>query len=208
MTDLSQTIAPKSTQLNADDLIGGPRTILVTKVARSTEPDQPIAINFEGDGGKPYLPCKSMRRVLVTVWGNDGNAYVGRSMTLYRDDKVLFGGIAVGGIRISHMTGLEREMTLALTVTKARRAPYVVKPLRVEQAPPPPKKTKAEFLNEARAVAREGSFALAEWRATFNERMRTVLDEIGDELTAISEAADAEADSAGDTGRQPEEETV
>jgi hypothetical protein len=207
VTDLSQTIAPKSTQLNADDLIGGPRTILVTKVARSTEPDQPIAINFEGDGGKPYLPCKSMRRVLVTVWGNDGNAYVGRSMTLYRDDKVLFGGIAVGGIRISHMTGLEREMTLALTVTKARRAPYVVKPLRVEQ-PAAPRRTKADLFADARAKAREGSFALEEWRAALPDRARAALDEIAGDLTAIAEAADAEADSTGDTGRQPEQETV
>lgn len=67
MTDLSQTIAPKSDQLNADDLIGGPRTIKVTRVSAMKEPDQPIAIYFEGDNGKPYKPGKSMRRVLVHV---------------------------------------------------------------------------------------------------------------------------------------------
>ncbi|MFC6792733.1 hypothetical protein ACFQE0_26135 [Methylobacterium komagatae] len=199
---------PRARSSNADDLIGGPRTIRITKVARSTEPDQPIAINFEGDGGKPYLPCKSMRRVLVTVWGNDGNAYVGRSMTLYRDDKVLFGGIAVGGIRISHMTDLEREMTLALTVTKARRAPYVVKPLRVEQAAAP-KRTKADLFADARAKAREGSFALDEWRAGLPDRARAALDEIAAELQATAEAADAEADNAGgNSGADLEGEVV
>ena len=52
-------------QLNADDLIGGPRTITVTRVSKMKEPDQPIAIYFEGDGGKPYKPGKSMRRVLL-----------------------------------------------------------------------------------------------------------------------------------------------
>lgn len=203
MTDLSQTIAPKSTQLNADDLIGGPKTIRITKVARSTEPDQPIAVSFEGDGGKPYLPCKSMRRLLVTVWGNDGNAYVGRSMTLYRDDKVLFGGIAVGGIRISHVSDIERDTTIALTVTKARRAPYTVKPLRAQQAT---KRTKADLFADARAEAAKGSFALNEWRAALPERARAALAEIDAEIESAADAADAEADSTGGNSDQSREE--
>jgi hypothetical protein len=130
--DLGTTIAPKSDQLNADDLIVGPRTILVTAVkarASTGQGDQPVAVHFEGDGGKPYLPCKSMRRVLVHVWGRDGGAYVGRSMTLFRDDSVVFGGAAVGGIRISHMSEMTRSVTLSLTASKASRKPYVVQPL-------------------------------------------------------------------------------
>ncbi|GLS44417.1 hypothetical protein [Methylobacterium brachythecii] len=133
MTDLSQTIAPKSDQLNADDLIGRPRTIRVTRVSRASEPDQPIAINFEGDGGKPYKPCKSMRRVLVMVWGEKGETYAGRRMTLYRDDSVMFGGQAVGGIRISHVSDIDRAVTMALTVTRTSRKPYTVKPLAAER---------------------------------------------------------------------------
>ncbi len=128
MTDLRKTIIPKSDQLNADDLIGTTKTIKVTKVSLAAG-DQPIAINYDGDGGKPYLPCKSMRRVMVNVWGCDGNEYVGRSMTLYRDDKVTFGGMAVGGIRISHMSHIDKDVTMALTATRANRKPYTVKPL-------------------------------------------------------------------------------
>ncbi len=119
MIDISQTTAPRSDQLNADDLIGGPRTITVTRVSKMKEPDQPIAIYFEGDNGKPYKPGKSMRRVLLRIWGQDGTAYVGRRMTLYRDDAVQFGGAAVGGIRISHMSGISSAVTMALTVTRA-----------------------------------------------------------------------------------------
>ena len=135
MTDLRKTIIPKSDQLNADDLIGQTMTIRVTKVSLLTEADQPIAINFEGDNGKPFKPCKSMRRVMVTVWGPDGNAYIGRSMTLYRDEKVMFGGLAVGGIRISHMTDIDAPVTMALTATRANKKPYTVKPLKVDNAP-------------------------------------------------------------------------
>jgi hypothetical protein len=128
--DMSTTVAPKSNQINADDLIAGPRTITITRVGGTGNGEQPVAISFEGDEGKPYLPCKSMRRVMIAAWGADAAQYSGRSMTLYRDPKVAFGGMEVGGIRISHMSHIERDMVMALTVTKARRAPYVVKPLR------------------------------------------------------------------------------
>jgi len=137
VTDLSLTVAPKSDQLNADDLIAGPRVITITKVnANQSSAEQPIAIYFEGDNGKPYLPCKSMRRVLIHVWGKDGNKFAGRSMTLYRDAKVVFGGLAVGGIRISHMSHMTEDMTMALTATRASRKPYTVKPLQVEHSAP------------------------------------------------------------------------
>jgi hypothetical protein len=130
VTDVSKTIAPKSDQLNSDDLIAGPMTVKITKVsADPSNPAQPICVFFEGDGGKPYKPCKSMRRVFVDIWGPDGNSYPGRSMTLFRDPKVIFGGMEVGGIRISHMSGLNAPKTMALTASKSKRAPFTVQPL-------------------------------------------------------------------------------
>jgi hypothetical protein len=128
MTDMTSTIIPKSDQTNSDDLIGGPRTIKVTKVSLLAE-DQPVAIHYEDDDGKPFKPCKSMRRVLVMVWGSDANAYAGRSMSLYRDENVKFGGQEVGGIRISHMSHLKEPVTFPLTATRGRKVPYKVLPL-------------------------------------------------------------------------------
>ncbi len=137
MSDLRPTIVPKSDQLNADDLIGRTLTIKITGVSVKMD-EQPVAIHFEGDNGKPYKPGKSMRRVLVNVWGPDGNQYVGRTMTLYRDEKVQFGGLAVGGIRISHMSDIPKDITMALTVTRANKRAFTVKPLAVEAAKPKP----------------------------------------------------------------------
>lgn len=128
MTDLSQTIEPKSDQLNADDLIAGDRIVTITRVTGQSG-DQPISVFFDGDNGKPYKPCKSMRRVLVMVWGKDGNAYAGRSMTLYNDPEVKFGGIAVGGIRISHMSHIDSDVKLMLTTTRGKKSPYHVRML-------------------------------------------------------------------------------
>lgn len=124
--DMTQFVIPKSDQINADDLIAGPRTITITRVSGTSAPDQPVAVYFDGDGGKPYKPCKSMRRVMIAAWGVDAAQYVGREMTLYRDPKVVFGGMEVGGIRISHMSHIDKPIAMALTVTKAKRAPYRV----------------------------------------------------------------------------------
>lgn len=133
--DLSTVIQPKSDQLNADDLIAGPRTITVTRVTVGSG-EQPTSIYFEGDGGKPYKPCKSMCRVLVYLWGKDGTKYVGRQMTLYRDEKVKFAGVTVGGIRISHLSHIEGSASLALTETRGKRSPYRVQRLEIAEPSP------------------------------------------------------------------------
>jgi len=123
------TIIPKSDQLNADSLIGAPKTIKITKVTVDPAAEQPVSIYYEDDPARPFKAGKSMRRVLVNVWGPDANAYVGRSMTLYRDEGVKFGGMEVGGIRISHMSHMEKPMTMALTATRGNKKPFTVKPL-------------------------------------------------------------------------------
>ena len=129
MDDMRQTIIPKSDQLNADDLIGRELTIKITSVDIKGGQEQPVSIHFEGDNGKPYKACKSMCRVMVSAWGSDSKKYVGRSMTLYRDPKVKWGGMEVGGIRISHMSDISDDMTMALTVTRANKKPFTVRPI-------------------------------------------------------------------------------
>lgn len=138
MNDMKQVIIPKSDQLNADDLITGPITVKIAAVTIRGGQEQPISVSYEGDGGKPYKPCKSMCRVMVTAWGPDSKKYAGRSMTLYRDPKVKWAGMDVGGIRISHMSDIDEAMTMALTATRQSRKPYTVSPLTAAQKPAAP----------------------------------------------------------------------
>lgn len=133
--NMLQTIVPKSDQLNADDLIGQSLTIKVTDVRFKNGDDQPVSIHFDGDAGKPYKPCKSMRRVLVHAWGADAKNYIGRSMSLCRDPKVQWGGQAVGGIRITHLSDINESLTMALTATRGSRKPYTVNVLAVTHPP-------------------------------------------------------------------------
>jgi hypothetical protein len=191
MTDLSATIDPKSNQMNADDLIGGPKTITITRVsANQSSNEQPIAISYQGDNGKPYFPCKSMRRVLVSVWGKDGAAYAGRSLTLYRDPTVTWGGLAVGGIRISHMSGMDADMTMALTATKQSRKPYTVKRLRdtpkSDDTPPA-----IDPMPLARAAATKGKAAFTAWWNGDGKQYRDQVKPNMAELTELAAKADA-----------------
>lgn len=131
MNDMSSVIQPKSDQVNADDFIPGPRSYTIEAVSISPGTEQPVQIKLVGEP-RVWRPCKSMSRVLVAAWGPDAKVYAGRSVTLYRDPKVKWGGMEVGGIRISHMSHIERDMLIQLTATKGKRAPHVVKPLIAE----------------------------------------------------------------------------
>jgi hypothetical protein len=130
--DMTGSIEPKSDQMNAEDLLGGPRTFTITDVRHGTA-DQPVNV-YVAEHPQPFKPSKTVRRLMVVAWGPDTAAYIGKRMTLYRDPDVKWGGEAIGGIRVSHMSGLRAPLKLALTVTRGKRAPYVVEPL--ADAPP------------------------------------------------------------------------
>jgi hypothetical protein len=132
MNDMTAAIIAKSDQLNADDLIGRELTITITGVTVKTG-EQPVSVHYEGDAGKPWKPCKSMCRVLVAAWGADSSQYKGKSVTLIRDDSVTWGGMAVGGIRISHMSHIDKPLSIALTAKKGSKKVAVIQPLVVHK---------------------------------------------------------------------------
>lgn len=177
--EILKTIEPKSDQLNADDLLAGPRTIKIRKmvVRDGGKGDQPVAVYFDGDDGKPYKPCKSMRRVLVFVWGLNINEWAGRSMTLYRDEHVMFAGVEIGGIRISHMSGIKGDVTLALTASRSNRRPFTVRPLAKQQRNPAAKPPNGGLpcIEQGHRAAEQGMISLADfWEHLTPDQKRDV----------------------------------
>lgn len=202
MVDMSQFIAAKSDQLNADDLMESPRTITITKVTAAPDAaEQPVSIHYEGDNSRPWKPCKTMRRILVGVWGKDASKYVGRSLTLYRDPTVAFGGLQVGGIRVSHMSDIAEDKTVALLVTRGRKAPFKIKPLK--DAPAQQTSDFSGQLAELRALATPGNMdALgAKWQEIGADARKA----LATELPALKAACEAQSDVPFDAGTiQPE----
>lgn len=166
VTDLRPTIVPKSDQLNAEQLLGGPMTITVTGVKVSSNPEQPVSVHYEGEQGRPFRPCKTMRKLLVFAWGPDGNEWAGRSMTVYNDLSVKFGGDEVGGIRISHLSHIPKAIEVSLTSTRGKKALYRVALLET---------TDAKHLKEMRTAADLDTLAAAfkaAWKSTTSEARR------------------------------------
>jgi hypothetical protein len=193
MSDMSAVIVPKSDQINADDLIGGDLIIRIAAVSVTPGQEQPVSMKFEGSP-KVYRPCKSMARVMVAAWGPDSSAYVGRTLQLYRDATVKWGGMEVGGIRIRGMSNMpgDRPMTMALTATKGQRKPYVVQPLAAPRPTPSQAAVVADetIRAEARAAAALGSDHFRKWFKD-NPDKRPEAQAIMPELKAKCDEVDA-----------------
>lgn len=129
MSSLLEAAAPKSDQLNACDFLVAPKTYTIKDVVVKKDGEQRVSVFFE-DCKLPWKPCKSMLRVMMVVWDSyDSKDFIGKRLTLYNDEKVMWAGVAVGGIRISHMSGLTAERIISLRATKKASISYTVKPL-------------------------------------------------------------------------------
>lgn len=197
--DLSDTIQPNSDQLDACDLLSGPRTFTVAGVKRGNA-EQPVQIEL-AEFDRPWRPGKSMRRVLVACWGPDASVYVGRRVTLYCDPSVVFGGQAVGGTRIAALSHIDKPKQVPLLVSRGKSAIFVVKPLPADAAPSP---KVPDYLTEAKAAR-----TLDEWRQVWKRAtdaghltdvLRAKLVPLGEALKPTPEPPLPDAEPPADAG--------
>lgn len=189
--DVTKAIEPKSDQQNADDYLAGPETVKIESVEIKSTNEQPVWIHLHGKKGRPWKPSKTALRCLALVWGADANKWTGLSLTLYNDESVTWAGVAVGGIRVSHMEGITKPVTLQLTKTRGKKAVTVIKPLIMPDAPTIDHGPAQE---EAREAARGGRDSFTEWWKN-NADKRESATLIIEELKQLSkEADDANAD--------------
>jgi hypothetical protein len=131
--DMTESLAPKSDQLDAIDLVSGPRTFTIEKVSRHNV-EQPFNFHL-AEFTRVWRPGKSMRRVIAAAWGADASKYAGQRVTLYCDPSVQFGNDVTGGTRISHMSGIDKPLKVPLLVKRGKSALFTVQPLPDAPAP-------------------------------------------------------------------------
>ena len=170
MNDFQAALAPKSDQINAQDLIAGDMTVTIAGVKVTPGTEQPVSIRLEGMD-KVWRPCKTTGRILMAAWGPDTSVYPGRSAQLYLDPEVKWGGMKVGGIRIRALSHIDSELQLALAESKQNRKLFKVKPLAgAPRRADPPRQSNAgpstEISATAKAEAEKGSNAFREWLKT------------------------------------------
>lgn len=133
------TAEPRSDQWNAEDFLGGPRTFTVAGVKVGTA-EQKYDIALEGEQ-RVWRPPLTVLRILIKCWGDEAAAWTGKRVTLYCDERVTFGRDAVGGIRVSHVSHIDKPLTLNLTATRGKRQKVTVQPLPDAPAPAADKTT-------------------------------------------------------------------
>jgi hypothetical protein len=155
--DISDTLAPKSDQLDAVDLWEGPGTFTVVSVSK-TGGEQPVSVTL-AEFPRVWRPNKSMRRVLAACWGKDASLWGGRRLRLFCDRSVRFGNETVGGVRISHLSHITGAQHIPLIVSRGKSATYTVQELR---------ETPAERVAALRA----------EWKSADPDRRKVIESEV------------------------------
>jgi len=125
--DISDTLAPKSEQLDGIDLVDGPQTFTVERVSRGNA-EQPVQVHL-AEFPRPWRPGKNMRRVLAACWGKDASTWTGKRVRLYYDPEVSFGSEKPGGTRISHLSGIDGPKSVPIIIKKGKSGAYKVDPL-------------------------------------------------------------------------------
>jgi hypothetical protein len=208
--DMSGTIEPRSDQLNAEDLLTGPRTFTITDVRPGSE-EQPVRVFLaEGPAGRPWIPAKTMRRLMVLGWGPESDAYIGKRVTLYRDPDVRFGKDTPGGIRISHMSGIGRKPLVAnLTATRGKRVPWTVQPIPDDASAPSRTPGPLDHLVWAMNAARVDQTPdarLAYCRGIVQRDLKSAADlteaELADVMAALKEQASASVPPVDDVASE------
>ncbi|WP_396657162.1 hypothetical protein [Microbacterium oxydans] len=181
--DISSSTTPRSDQQNFDDYVAGPKTLTIAEV-RQGSAEQPVEIHLVEFPGRPYKPSKSMRRVLVAAWGAEASVYAGRRLTLYGDPEVTFGRDKVGGIKIAALSHIDKPLSIALTVTRGKRAPFKVEPL-PDAAPVDVSKVDAALTAITNAATTQKLDEIAEYatRIGIHEHVNDAIEQRRAELT-------------------------
>ena len=140
--DMTASIAPRSDQMDAIELVAGPQTFTIAKVAAHNT-EQPWNLHL-AEFPRPWRPSKSMLRVMAAAWGLDGSKWAGNRVTLFCDSTVQFGNDIVGGTRISHMTGIDKPLKVPLLIKRGKSAMFTVQPLPDAPAPEAPRDWRTE----------------------------------------------------------------
>ncbi len=163
-------IKKNTDQLNYEDFLGGVTRIVTIAKVETGRKEAQYDIAIEGDD-RYWRPPATVLKQLVLAYGDEAANWVGKSARLYGDPDVKMKGIKVGGIRVSHLSHIDKPLTASLTTTRGQTGTFTVQPL---PAAPTPNPNDAEIA-ELRA----------EWMTADDERKAVIEAEV----KALQEAA-------------------
>tara|TARA_R110000850_G_C9742296_1_gene444496 strand:+ start:65 stop:676 length:612 start_codon:yes stop_codon:yes gene_type:complete len=194
INDLSDTIEAQSDRINAADLMGADKVIVINEVVRYSESGtNKFYLNYVGHNGRAYKPSLGMRRIIMTLWGKDGTQYIGRSIKIFRDPTVIYAGKAAGGVVISAMTDIKAKATVVIPISKTKSVTYIIDRLEPTQKPTwPDDAFKAKFESVSGAilankVTHEQAITKLEQNATLTDAQKETIRAVGNDELTINE---------------------
>ena len=162
--DITDALAPTSDQLDAIELVN-PRTFTIDAGSGLGKREGKTVAEIRlADFPRVWRPSKGMLDVLAACWGTDAKQWVGHRVTVYNDPEVTFGRDKVGGIRISHLSHIDKARAVTIRASGAgRKQPWLVEPL-IESAPEP------EPTAEQVTASTDSDALRAMWQASGVER--------------------------------------
>lgn len=173
--DITDALAPNSDQLDAVELVT-PRTFTIAPGSGLGQRDGKTVAEIRlVDFPRVWRPSKGMLDVLAACWGTDAKQWVGRSATVYNDPEVMFGRDKVGGIRISHLSHIDKVRAVTIRASGAgRKQTWRVEP--IAAAPPEPTAEEVAACTDVEV--------LRGWHAISSPQRKTQILARRDELTA------------------------
>jgi len=137
--DITEALAPASDQLDAVELVN-PRTFTIAPGSKLGKRDGKTVAEIRFvDFDRVWRPSKGMLDVLAACWGTKAEAWVGHQVTVYNDPDVMYGKDKVGGVRISHLSHIDKARIVTIRGAGAgRKKPWPVQPIAETAATKPP----------------------------------------------------------------------
>ena len=191
--DIIDALAPTSDQLDAIELVN-PRTFTIDTGSALGKRDGKTVAEIRLVGfDRVWRPSKGMLDLLADCWSTDAKTWVGRRVTVYNDREVMFGREKTGGVRISHLSDIDKARDVSIRANGAgKRRMWHVEPL-VESTPaaaPAPTRPDVIACTDVDALRDMWRISGAEMRALIQTRIAE-LKPADDAWTATAAQVDA-----------------
>lgn len=121
-------IKKNTDQLNYEDFLGGLRRVVTIAKVEKGRKEAQYDIAIEGDD-RYWRPPATILKLLQLAYGDEGADWVGKSAMLYGDPEVKMKGVKVGGIRVSHLSHIDKPLIASLAVTRGQMGNFRIDPL-------------------------------------------------------------------------------
>ena len=132
MTEMNirEFITIKSDRMNYEDFITGPQSFTIERLGKKNDQgNDRLLIFMKGRPDTPFWVPKGMAKCLANPsgWGNAPfSEWIGRSMTLFGEPTVVYGGKELGGVRISHISHIDAPYTTKISLRRGVRIDYEI----------------------------------------------------------------------------------